>query len=95
MPASACPNGKTCTTCPEHAEGLAAYARDRNAYDRALDRARPTRLRIVTLGPRTADDCDGTMTCSCSRCAKDRASRPALGAGPAQFKPRPARRRAA
>src|ERR1700684_1434225 len=51
-------------------------------------------LRVVTMGLDDKPACDGSMTCSCESCAKDRASRVAVGAGPAEFKPRPARRAA-
>lgn len=51
-------------------------------------------LRVVTMGLDDKPQCDGSMTCSCESCSKDRASRVAVGAGPAQFKPRPARRAA-
>lgn len=57
----------------------------------------PTILRVVTPGrpPLRALTFDtthnGTMTCPCAACAAERASRPALGAGPAQLRPRPPR----
>lgn len=93
---SGCPN----TTeggcrCPEHHPGLGAYSSDPDAYDAAIARLRKqgVRLRLVTM-PAGAPGCTGTMTCPCERCVKDRVSRPALGAGPAQLTVRPSRRAA-
>lgn len=82
--------------CPDHHPGLAAYARDRAAFDAALEplrNLRPVRMRVVTMPGEIL--CQGTMTCPCASCTSDRVKRPAIGAGPAQFKVRPARARRA
>ncbi len=96
---SACPNTYAAgCRCPEHDPGLMRYAPDLAAYAAALDRCRPTptRLRVVTLGPPSAPEHDGSMTCPCIPCGIERSRRPALGAGRAQFKVRaPRDRRAA
>lgn len=86
-----CP-GSTGCRCPLHYEGLAAHAQDRARYDQALERLQPTRLVVVTPGPRhNAPSCDSTMTCPCPTCTQDRVSRPAQGAGNASpFKVRTA-----
>jgi hypothetical protein len=92
-----CPNSsESGCRCPAHAPGLAAFARDPVAYEAALAPLRPAvRLHVVTAGELARDPCDGSMTCSCRRCAGERASRDAIGAGPAQFKVRPPRARRA
>lgn len=59
--------------CPLHAEGLMAYARDKDAYEAVLARVREweTRpLRVVTTEPQIA--CTGALTCECPACEKDR-----------------------
>ena len=82
--------------CPEHHPGLGAYSPDPVAYEAALARVRPiVTLRVVTLPPDDRPACDGTMTCSCEVCVRERVSRPSLGAGPARFRVKPARPRAA
>lgn len=77
-----CPNStEGGCRCPEHAPGLADYARDAVAYEAALAQLRPAvRLHVVTGGT-PAPECTGTMTCSCEGCVRDRVSRSAQGAG--------------
>jgi hypothetical protein len=89
---SACPNTYTggCR-CPEHDPGLMAHAPDLEAYARALDACRPptpTRLHVVTMGPPTEPNHDGSMTCPCKRCGRERSRLSAKGAGQAQFRVR-------
>lgn len=95
MADTGCPNSTASgCRCVEHALGLMAHAPDLAAYAAALARdTKPVRLRVTTIGPARSPSCDGTMTCPCETCARERAQRPALGAGPAQFKPRPPRQR--
>lgn len=80
-----CPNAPQPTS-------LRDYAPDKTAYDKALNQAQPTRLRIVTTGPPNQPLCNGTMTCSCQACSIERASISPKGPGPAAFR---VRRRAA
>jgi hypothetical protein len=90
-----CPNS-TESGCPDHAPGLAAFARDPAAYEAALAPLRPVRLHVVTTGVLAESPaCDGSMTCSCERCVGDRAARTAHGGGPQPWEPRPARERRA
>lgn len=87
---TACPNtyADGCR-CPEHDPGLMRYAPDLQAYDAALARCRPepVRLHVLTMGP-PRPGCDGSMTCPCEKCARERSSIGAKGAGRAQFKVR-------
>lgn len=89
---SACP-GSTADgcRCPEHDEGLRAYARDKPAFDRALGRLRPV-LHVVTM-PKDDDPCYGGMTCPCQRCARERV-RERKHPKRQPWEPRPARRAA-
>lgn len=57
--------------CFEHMEGLLAHAQDRDAYLKVLERMKPTVLRVVA--PPQDDAHDGSMTCGCHGCTKDRA----------------------
>lgn len=62
--------------CIEHHPGLSAHAADQAAYDQALEACRPKRLTVVTFTPpHETPPCDGTMTCTCSDCIKQRAIR--------------------
>lgn len=63
--------------CPEHAEGLKAYARNQDRYQRALDTLKgrdATTLTVITTEqlPTLELVCDGTMTCPCRGCSKAR-----------------------
>jgi hypothetical protein len=61
--------------CPDCHEGLAAYARDADAYEAALAKLRPVTLHVVTTGTATSSaetDCAGTMTCTCRQCSTER-----------------------
>lgn len=59
--------------CPEHHPGLSVHAADPDAYDRALAPLRgPVRLSVVTAGPDTKIECDGTYRCPCSTCTRQR-----------------------
>jgi len=76
------------------------HARDPVAYEAALQRLRPTVLRVVTMpSPLDEEPCDGTMTCSCQRCLRERAQRvhkgPLQGDRQQPWQPRPSRRRVA
>lgn len=67
-----CPNQGHCA-CPAHADGLAAYAPDPDAYHRSLHALQPTRLRVVTPGPPVEQPaCTGGYCCSCQDCLKAR-----------------------
>lgn len=74
---TACPNSAaTGCRCVEHAPGLLAYAPSPAAYEAALERVRPVRLRIVTPGPALLNaepPCTGTPVCACRDCQADRA----------------------
>lgn len=59
--------------CVEHAEGLLAYAPDRDAYQAALLKLRPV-LRVVTMPAELEDVCEGTFTCGCQRCLRQRSA---------------------
>lgn len=81
--------------CPQHEPGLAAYATDQAAYEAMLAPLRqPVTLRIVTPGPLNEPTCDGTMTCPCRECVKDRVNREPTRASEQPWVPRPARRAA-
>jgi hypothetical protein len=89
-----CPNStESGCRCPDHAPGLAAFAADPVAYEAALEPLRrPVRLHVVT-GFSGDPACNGSMTCPCPRCGRERASRAAQGAGNASpFKVRRAAR---
>ena len=77
--------------CPEHAPGLAAYARNPAAYEAALVPLRgPVRLSVVTLGPQGVADeppCTGRYTCPCRTCQAERAT-PARRGNASPFKVR-------
>lgn len=86
---SSCPNSaETGCRCVEHDLGLARYARDPEAYERMLAKARGTaKLRVVTPepAPTTAKSfdgviplekpCSGSMLCDCKKCETDKAQR--------------------
>lgn len=88
-----CPNSYASgCRCRECDIGLAAHVTD-PAIRAALlrEQARPHRtvtLRVLTMPPDRDPHCDGTMTCACETCYRERTTRPALGAGRAQFKVR-------
>jgi hypothetical protein len=88
---TSCPRGPRCR-CEQHYDGLAAYAKDRAAYDQALAAAVP-KLTVVTMPPTDEPACTGQMTCPCSTCARERVTpRPKAARQP--WDPRPARRAA-
>jgi hypothetical protein len=91
-----CPNStQSGCRCPEHDPGLMAFARDPVTYAAALAPCRPAvKLRVVTMPPHAERPCDGTMTCSCQRCIRDRGSRRAEGERPQPWQPRRSRRAA-
>lgn len=71
---SACPSSTAngCK-CPEHHEGLLAFAADRDAYEAALTKLRPV-LRVVTMPQPLEDPCEGSYSCGCKRCVAQRAA---------------------
>lgn len=63
-----------CIDCPGHcAESghrcLAAYAPDQAAMQAALDQVR---LSVVTMDLPLPDPCDGSYTCQCEACVRDK-----------------------
>lgn len=90
------PHGPTCT-CPPlpHDAGLLAYTVDcihHVQLEQALDKI--VRLRVLTTDPKPPANlvalpsepraCDGTMTCICADCTKDRGRRVRQGVRPSQ-----------
>lgn len=68
----ACPNStESGCFCAQHHPGLAAYARDPEAYAAALKPLQPTRLRIVTMPDEQVHD-PASMTCQCTDCQTER-----------------------
>lgn len=81
--------------CHEHDPGLLRYARDGDEFMAVVDKLRALRKAPAraAIGDELPPGCDGSMTCSCKKCTKERASIGAKGAGGAQFKVRPPRSR--
>lgn len=94
--ATSCPNsfatGCRCADC----YGLAEYMRETTGEDHGLPATKALRLSVVTAGPKRELDCDGSMTCSCERCVKERVTPRKRGAlaDSTPWTPRPARRAA-
>lgn len=58
--------------------GAAEFMMDLTGKDYGLPRApghRPQRLRVIPAAVRVVSDCDGTLTCECARCERDRRER--------------------
>jgi hypothetical protein len=93
---SGCPNStESGCRCSEHHPGLREFARDTAAFDAVLAVARqPVRLEVVTMPVRDDDACDGSMTCACVDCIKDRVGRQRQQVRQ-PWEPRPAGRRSA
>lgn len=78
----ACRNDPATCRCPDHAPGLLAYAHDQAAYLQCLNglsKTDRTTLTVITTEqiPSLEVVCNGTMTCPCRACSRDRIRRPA------------------